>query len=267
MRYLGLMILSATLGCTNLGPMAGITMSSPTPNEGHRPGAELSAGAVPGFHLSDSVQEEADGTIHQQLAGWFDPGELAGALDGFGVGARWVGAADDAVIEPMLRYRTTLGAEERVSLGVVAYGSHASGTARQASYEMTRAGGEVAVEARLTPANQWAELRLSSGVGLTGLLAEGEFCVNERSGWARDCEEEGDTGARSSRELRMALPSGFVGVAVDGLRELAYLHGVRLAAYLAGGMMPRLRDHPERSEDRRAWGMFGLALQAGIGAR
>lgn len=105
----------ATSGCTTLGAMPLMSMANSTPQD--RMDAELQFAMTPGFYLSDSVKEQNDnvGSVHPQVAGWLDPGELLGPAKGLG-GLRGV-VRGDGYIEPMLRCRTGLDDDGVVSLG------------------------------------------------------------------------------------------------------------------------------------------------------
>jgi hypothetical protein len=256
-------------GCTTLGPMPGMTMASPIPQS--RTGVELQAALVPGYYLSDSVKADGNvGTAIAQGAAFFEPGTLlsdadaAPSLRGLGFGLRLVGNDGDHYVEPMLRYRRHLDAEERVAFALVGYGSATSAASNGASYEMTRAGLEFGVDIRATPRSRWIELHMTGGAALTGLWGSGRYCLDAESQLGRDCDSAAGEQAGATARVGAALPSIFVGSYVTALRELGFLHGVRFGMVLAGGVLPELR--PQEELDHRAWFSWGLELSVGFGA-
>ena len=250
-------------GCTTLGPMPGMTMANPLPTTGDRPGVELQAGMVPGFYMSQGVEEQAsEYTVQPQYAGWFEPGSLLGPASGLGVGLRFVGGGGN-LWEPMVRYRLYVDDDERVALSVVGFGTYAEGSDKGASYSMGRGGAEVTFDARLTPKNRWAELHVSGGVSVTGVGAEGRWCSNPATGWAQRCEDGEATDVH--REITTALPAAFIGLSADLFRDVPVFHGLRIGAWFAGGIMPELRSKPA-TEDQPPWVSAGMSVTAGLGA-
>ena len=260
LRALAVVGLVATAGgCASMGPVAGMTMASVVPND--RAGGEIQVASVPGYYLSDAVKDRERGKQHLQVSGFFDPGDLL-PVQGFGLGLRWVGPADDGYLEPMVRYRFHLDKAKRAALGVVGYFTRADGSAEGASYEMTRGGLELGLDVLVTPPNRWAELHLTGGASLTGLYAEGTYCMNADDGYARDCDEGevGDTGT----EVAGAYPSAFAGITLDLFTGVPILHGLRVGAYLAGGTRPSAL-HGDQSA-ALSWFSWGLNVSLGIGA-
>ncbi len=87
MRSLIVLILIPVAGCTSLGAMPGMTGASYTPES--RPGAEVSAGMVPGYALSSAATENISAGPLVQVATFLDPGEWFGKASGLGLGMRW----------------------------------------------------------------------------------------------------------------------------------------------------------------------------------
>lgn len=245
------------LGCTTLGPVPGTTLQSMSPEP--RAGVEVQAAAVPGYYLSDGTTDDPNGSPLPQLAAMFESGELLDA-PGLGAGARWVGDSDSGpFFEPMLRYRVPLGT--RAGVGVVGYGTRASGDAGGASYSLTRGGAELATDLRLTPRSSWAELHLFSGIAITGMVGDGRYCTND-DGFGTDC---GDEPTDAAAELSGAFPSFFVGGNLDLGRHIdSAFHGVRLTGLASGGTMPRFVSG-ER-EGTAGWVAGGLGASITFGA-
>lgn len=257
---LGLIALGS--GCTTLGPTPGMTMANMVPQD--RMGGEVQVGMAPGFHLSHAVEQDNDwGTVLPQVGGFFDPGDTLGPAKGLGIGMRWVGGSEGQLFEPMLRYRRFVDDSEVLSLGVVAYGTHAVGAEGGARLEVSRGGAELGFDVRATPKNRWVELHFTGGVSVTGIGLKGRYCLDQTTGYGRDCDHENGEVGDTQVEMLSAYPAGFVGLSLDVLRDVPVFHGLKLAAYFAGGTMPRVKFN-EREKDQ-AWFSFGLGLTLGIG--
>jgi hypothetical protein len=228
-----------------------------------RPNLELQAGLVPGFYLSSSVTDKPKGTPVGQAAAMFEPDELI-SLPGLAIGGRYVGGKDEgAYAEPMLRYRTLLDDEKRVAVGVVGFGTRASGSDRGASYSATRVGAEAGADLRMTDRSSWAELHMYAGASATGIFADGRYCESSQTGYAVDCPE-GQTGDVKA-DLSGVFPSAFVGASLDFARHLdSAFHGVRLGTFAAGGLMPTFQG--ARQEENKTYATIGVALTVGLGA-
>lgn len=255
-----LLVLTGGTGCTTLGPVPGMTAVNAVP----APGADVEAEAaiVPGYYLSSTTQEQPDRDLTAQASAMFEPNELI-HVEGFSVGARAVGGGDSsAYLEPMVRYRRWIDASRRLAFAGVAYGTHAGGSSSGASYSMTHLGGEAGLDLRVTPTSSWAELHLSSGGSVSGLFASGDYCTNT-NGWGTDCPDGGP--ADTYAEVSGAFPAIYGGASLDFARHLPiFLHGVRLAVFVAGGQMPAVRYGAKAS--RRGWDGGGLSLTVGVGA-
>jgi hypothetical protein len=256
-----LTVAAGLTACTTLGPMPGLTMADPVPDG--RAEVEAQAGVVPGFFLSDSVQESPDSDTLGQLSAFFEPGELI-SLEGLAAGARWVTGGDDGgYFEPMLRYRAFLDEAQRISLAGLAFATATSGSSGGASYDIFRAGAEVSLAVRATPESQFVELQLLGGASLTGIVGDGAFCMDADTGYGVDCAE-GQT-AQTVAEVDGAYPTAFAGLSLDFARHTEMiLHDVRLGAYVAGGAMPRIRFGEQ--EGSGTWFGGGLVLSVGVGA-
>lgn len=232
----------------------------PTP----RPGVEAQVAAVPGYYLSSAVQkkEDAKGTALQQGSIMIEPGELIG-LPGLSVGGRYVGKPEEGGYpEPMVRYRQGLDEHGVFAAGVVAYGTHASGESDGASYEATRGGLEVGFDVRTTPESEWAELHFAGSLGVTGLDADGEYCLDADGRWGIDCGDPPTNFVTASASG--FYPSAGGAIALDLGRHLdGILHGGRIAIHGAVGAMPRV----ERAEQTEAktYTAAGLSITLGLG--
>ncbi|HIA03127.1 MAG TPA: hypothetical protein EYN66_14680 [Myxococcales bacterium] len=255
--YSGL-IISA---CTTLGPMPGITALSPVPND--RTGVEIQSGYVPGFYLSDAVQENPNGDIMVQFSGMFDPGEWL-PVKGLSMGARYVtGSSSKGIIEPMIRYRRHLDKDQRIATQVTAFGTHASGGSEGASYEATRGGIELSTDIRVTPKFKWIELHVTGGSSLTLISANGSYCSNN-NGYGMKCED--GQSADTHTDTFGAYPALFVGSYLDFFRHTDwYIHNLRVGFYMAAGRMPRVR-HGKQEDIDQSWHSYGVNVIAGFGA-
>lgn len=252
-------------GCTTLGPMPAVTGANPIPAE--HLDVEAQAGAVPGFYLSSAVQELPEGTPIGQLAAMIEPNDAID-LPGAAVGARFVSGEDgDGYIEPMLRYRRHIDEEERFALSGVGYGTHASGSAREASYDATRVGLELTGDARLTPVSKWFELHVFATLGLLGLFAEGSYCIDAAGKYGVDCPEPGDPGGTLvDAEASGFFPAAAGGLALDVAHHLdSAFHGGRVALMGGGGTMPHVVGAEHTGT--KFYGALGLTATVAFGAK
>ena len=254
-------LLLSLSGCTQLGPMPATTAMSVV--QARRPDVELQAGVVPGYYLSSAVQKSPDGTTMSQVAALFEPDRLL-ALPGVVVGARYAGDSKSGPsIEPMLGYRRALGTEEVLSLGVFGYGTHAQRASRGASYSATRAGVETGIDLRATPQSYWLEVHFMPAVSLTGLSANGTYCLDAAGQFGADCP---DTNANPVRaQANGFYPSVSGTIALEIARHLnTFFHGARLAAQIATGTMPTVVAADQK--DATGYVSGGLTLTLGFGA-
>lgn len=245
-------------GCTTLGPVPTVTGQAVSPEP--RPNLEAQIGAVPGYFLSSAVQADPEGSPIQQGAAMFDPEDLID-VNGVGVGGRIVGGGDEGAYgEPMVRYRGYVDSEDRFAMGGLLYGTKASGGANHASYSMTRIGGEYAVDFRLTPKSEWAEIHLTGGVGLLSLDASGRYC-QASDGYGTDCDEQQPN---ASVDVNGFYPTVFAGANFDLFRHLdSVFHGARLGLLFAAGQMPRVENAEQKSSTGYASGGATLTLMLG----
>ncbi|HEY8947177.1 MAG TPA: hypothetical protein VIM73_23195 [Polyangiaceae bacterium] len=230
-----------------------------------RTSIELQGAAVPGYHLSSAVQEDSQGTALQQAAAVFEPDALIEVPGAF-VGARYAGEASaGAVVEPLLGYRAVLDADQRFSLGLVGYAAYATAAQRGANFSAVRAGVEGGADVRLTPRSSWLELHANAGGAITGLDAEGSYCLDPAGMFGVDCPDEIDDRRLVHAEAGGFYPTAHLGVSLDFGRHLrSAFHGVRLGANLGGGTMPSVVAGEQRSAN---WfGTAGLSLTLGLGA-
>lgn len=251
-------LLGVLAACTTLGPMPATTGISAVP--AGRPGGELQGAIVPSSRLSTAARgDDRNGDTLPQLAGLFEPDRLLG-IPGLIVGARMFGEDSDFGFEPMLGYRTQRGA---LALAGVVYGTKLGAEQNGASYDATRLGGELAVDARVASLGPLAAVHVQGAVSATFLSASGTYCV-EDDGDGRDCDE--NTPIRMvDAELSGVYTAGALTVALDlGRTPTGIFHGLRFAGTIAAGHMPRLID------GRQVWGdpyaSFGITLAVGLGA-
>jgi hypothetical protein len=253
-----------SIGCTTLGPIPATTGALPMPAP--RPGVELQVGLTPGYFLSSSVQQEPAGASVGQAAALIDAGSILG-LPGLVFGGRYVGApGEGGYPEPMLGYRRRLGTGDRFAASALVYGAHGEGTRRDASYEMTRAGLEIGMGARLTPTSKWVELHLLGSASADMLSASGRYCAGDDGRFGVDCPEPPDTPPAVLEARASGLyPAGRLGLALHGGRHLrGPLHGARLALDLAAGTMPRVESGEQRNAS--GYAALGLSLTLAFGA-
>jgi hypothetical protein len=236
-----------------------LASTSPEP----RAGAEVHGAIVPGFYLSNATQQDPDHDHLGQLAVMFEGGDLVSA-PGLGVGGRWVSGGDDTgYFEPMIRYRWFLDDDNRLAMGLVAFGTVASGEAHGASYSVGRGGLELGTDIRATAESRWLELHLIGGASITAIGGDGTYCMNADSGYGIDCD--GDQVGETTADLTGVYPASYVGLGFVFARHLDIaLHDIRLDTYLAGGTLPRIR-FAELSDSPESWFTWGASLSFGFG--
>jgi len=259
MRHLAtaVLLLSAASACTTLGPMPATTGVSAVPVG--RPSAELQAGVMPAYFLSDAADAGPASTpATSQLAAVFEPDRYLGTK-GLILGARSWGESGDRPFEPMIGVRRWL--DERFAVAGIAYGTHTRGAQSGASYAATRVGGELAFDTTALPITRWLALHAQATVAATYLDATGRYCVTS-DGDATDCD---DGLRRVDASASGVYTSATAGISLDlARRPTGVIHGVRLAVLGAIGAMPRLHDGvQEPSKD--LYRSIGLSLTVGIG--
>lgn len=248
-------------GCFVLGPTPVMTGVAALPAE--RTSVELQAAAIPGYYLSEAVQQEPAATQLPQLLGVLEPGELMG-VPGALLGARYAGESDaGAALEPLLGYRAFLDDGKRLGLGAVGFFAYTSEAKDEASFSAWRGGLEANLDARLTGVSRYAELHSHLGMNVTVLDAEGRYCLDSERTYGVDCP---DTSVEPvSAALSGIFPSGHVGLSADFARHLrGAFHGLRLSLELAGGAMPTVVGAEQRG--MRLYAAGGLSLTVGVGA-
>lgn len=257
-------LLAVSLGaCTTLGPMPATTGIAMAP--AGRPELEVRGGYVPGYFLSSAVREEASGAPLSEVSAIVEPDRLL-HLPGLFVGARYAGSpGQGAALEPTLGYRTALGAERQLGLGVVGYGTHASGSDKRASFEATRAGLEAGGDYRLTPRYEYVELHANASAALTGVTASGRYCSDASGKYATDCPDEANAVTDTSASAGGLYPSVSAGLSLDFARHLdSAFHGMRLGLGVSGGTMPRVIAGQQASA--RPYVAAGGTLSVAFGA-
>jgi hypothetical protein len=250
-------------GCTVLGPMPATSGLNPVPNP--RPGIEIGLAAVPGYFLSDTVQDPDEvASPGAQVSGMIEPGELID-LPGLSIGGRWVGGGDGAgYAEPMLRYRRYIDAQQRFAIAGVAFGTYAKESYTEQEYSALRLGGEAMADVRLTPKSQWLEVHVGLSAAATALDAEGRYCLHSDRRWGTDCDGSADPPVKTS--VSGVYPSGTGALALhSGRHLLGVFHGLRLALMGSVGSQPVV-EYAEQ-QDARAYASAGLSLTLGLGAR
>jgi hypothetical protein len=250
----------STTGCTALGPMPASTAL--TPLAAGRPSFEAKVGAIPGYYLSSAVQEQAKGTAISQAAIVVEPDSIF-HVPGLVVGGRYVGeASKGGYPEPLLGYRTFLDGEKRFAVSAVGYATHGSGSSNGASYAATRGGAEAGFDLRATPESKWFEVHLLAGASLTGVKAEGTYCVDPQGANGVDCPN-------TMQRFQNATAGGFYpaatgGVTVDVGRHFnGEFHGGRIELLVGGGTMPKVVGGAQ--ESARGYASAGLAFSVGFG--
>lgn len=249
--------------CTTLGPTPAMSGLPTPPLE--RPGFELQAGIVPGYYLSTTVREDHESAGIPQLAGIFEPDELI-HVPGLFVGARYAGSeSEGAAPEPMVGYRTFLDADQRFSVSGLGFFAYATADEQAASFSALRGGIEAGADMRVTPVSKILELHLNIGATITGLDANGRYCVGVDGHFGVDCSDLPEDRMRIAASAGGLYPSGHAGLSLDFARHLrSPFHGGRLALDLAGGTMPTVVSGHQDSADW--YGAAGVSVTVGLGA-
>lgn len=252
-----LLLALAATACTTLGPTPATTGVSAVPVG--RPGVELQAGVMPAFYLSDAANDGDGSEPTNQINAIIEPDRLLG-LKGLIVGARKWGESGDSPIEPMIGYRRRLN--DAFSLMAVAYGGHAGGASGGASYEATRAGGEIAVDGDAGSPWSWLGVHFLASLSATYLDATGEYCV-DGNGIAIDCDENT---RRVDGAVEGVYTAGTAGMAIDiARRPHGSIQSVRWSMLASVGMMPQLRDGMQ-APSNNGYFSIGFGLSIGFGA-
>jgi hypothetical protein len=262
-RMIWLVILSGVwaTGCTTLGPMPATTGISAVPSG--RPGVEAQVGLVPGYFLSDATQtstgsQKADPSA--QLLALIEPDHWIGAR-GLIAGAHYWGKHGDLTIEPFVGYRHRL--DDDLSLALIGHGTTMHGVSSGASYQATRAGGELALDARVIAPARWLALHGQAAVSATYLDANGTYCA-DRDGFGVDCNEDG-TDRVINGSIHGVFAAATASAALDfGRLPTGVFHSLRIALLAAAGVRPQVRDGVET--DGVHYVSLGLTLTLGLGS-
>jgi len=260
----GMALSVSTVDCTALGPMPAATGVSPVPAT--RPDVALQAGVVPGYYLSSSVNKTQTGTGMGQIAATIEPDRWI-SVPGLIAGLRYAGDEQaHPSPEPMLGYRTFIEDTRQLAIGGVAYGTYASGESRGADYSAVRAGLEASADLRLTPISKWFELHLLLATSLTGLSADGTYCLDSAGQYGIDCAEPPNAPSPTTNGHAAGFyPSATGGLGLDFAQHLdTWFHGGRLTVAAAAGTMPRVVAGEQESAKTYAAGEVLLTL--GFGA-
>jgi hypothetical protein len=250
-------------GCTRLGPTPAMTGVPITPAQ--RPSFELQGGVVPGYYLSTTVQDEHESAALPQLLALLEPDELI-HVPGLYVAARTAGEPETgAALEPLVGYRTFVDADERFSVMGVGFFAYATGEEKFASFSALRGGVEAGLDARVTPVSRYLELHANLGANLTGLDADGSYCVGVDRLGGVDCPDDPAQRSLVTASASGFYPSGHAGLTLELGRHLKnFFHGARIGVDFAGGTMPTLQGG--RQQGSTWYGAAGLALTLGVGA-
>jgi hypothetical protein len=248
-------------GCTTLGPIPAMTGVPVPPID--RSGVELQVAAVPGYYLSSTVTQDGKGSAMGQLLGLLEPDELIG-VPGLYAGARYAGESDDgATLEPLLGYRTTLDEAKRVSLALGTFLAYASEEKSGASFSALRAGLDAGLDANLSGISKYGEFHVNLGLTLTGLDADGRYCLDANQIYGVDCPDAGSAPIAGS--ISGIFPSVHGGLSLDLARHLSSaFHGIRLGVDVGLGAMPTVIAGEERGI--KMYASSGLSLTVGVGA-
>jgi hypothetical protein len=226
---------------------------------------ELQGGVVPGYYLSSTVQNEHESAALPQLLALLEPDELI-HVPGLYVAARTAGEPESGTaLEPLVGYRTFVDADERFSVMGVGFFAYATGEDQFASFSALRGGVEAGLDARLTPVSRYLELHANMGASLTGLDADGSYCLGADGLSAVDCPDDPASRSVVTASASGFYPSGHAGLTLELGRHLhSPFHGARIGLDFAGGTMPTLRGG--RQEGSTWYGAAGLSLTLGVGA-
>lgn len=258
-----LALASSCVACTTLGPMPAMTGVPIAPLE--RPGTEIQGAIIPGYNLSQTTQPTPQSEALPQLLALLEPDELLG-LPGLMIGGRYAGEGKaGASIEPLLGYRRYLDDDKIFSVAALGFGTYASASRDGADYQALRGGLELGADVRITPSSRWAELHGNIGFTLTGLDADGHYCLDSAHEYGSDCPDPPPEPMPVAAHVSGFFPTGHAGLALDFGRHLkSTFHGVRLALDVAGGSMPRLRGGEQYHA--QFFGNAGLSLTLGLGS-
>ncbi len=242
--------------CTTLGPMPATTGISAMPIG--RPGMEAQVGVIPGFHASQSAQNEAKGDSISALSVLLDPDRWLG-VKGFLVGGRMFGQSGDRPIEPYIGYRRRL--VEAISVGAVFFGS-TKRTENYANYHGVRLGGEALLDVELYSPNPWSRIHAQGAVQVARDLASGVYCVDSE-GVGIDCDEDPANNTVISGKFVGFYPSATATLAVDVGKHVGVFDSLRIALLGTAGQMPLVLNGEENGTGN--YYKIGLSLSVAFG--
>jgi hypothetical protein len=255
MKYVAILALTA---CTTLGPMPATTAVSAV---SAGPGVEAQVGAVPGFYLSSSAQDKANGAAMTELGAIVDPGRSLG-VPGLVFGARMFGSSQDTPGEPIVGYRRAVS--DDLSLAGFAFGATKRSSRSLASYHGARYGAEGALDARLLTAGSWLELHVQGAATFSRIVASGTYCAN-KDGDAIDCDVN-DPSVNHFIDSRVSgiYPAGTMSLAADFWRGPEnHFHGARVAMLVTAGDMPLIKGGVQQASSQ--YMSIGMTLTLGLG--
>lgn len=223
-----------------------------------RPGMEAQVGAVPGFHASQSAQNEAKGATISEISLLLDPDRWLG-VKGFLVGGRIFGQEGDRPVEPYIGYRRQI--VEAIAVGAVLFGS-TKRTEKFASYHGVRLGGEALVDVELYSPNAWSRIHAQGAVQLARDLASGRYCVNSE-GVAIDCQEDMTQNTVISGKFVGVFPSATATLAIDVGKHQGVFDSLRIAILGSAGQMPLVLSGEENGTGN--YYKIGLSLSVAFG--
>jgi hypothetical protein len=255
-RYLPLALVTA---CSTLGPVPVATGVSPVPRG--RFDGELQVGGMPGYYLSSATVKDPQGSPIQQLSAVIEP---SGAVPGLIVGGRVFGPARDSATDPLLGYRTAVGADRRLALAIVGFVSHSESTEKSAHYSATRGGAEVSADLRIGAQRPWLEPHVELALSLTGLSASGDYCA-DAGGYGTDCPDPPALPLLHHASASGAYPAVSAGATLFvGHHHESWIHGARALALVGAGLMPRVMGGAQ--VDAQPYVSAGLAISISLGA-
>ncbi|HTJ44019.1 MAG TPA: hypothetical protein VL463_18060 [Kofleriaceae bacterium] len=250
------MLLSA---CSTLGPVPVATGISPIPRA--RFDGELQLGAMPGYYMSAATVKEPKGAPLAQFSAVIEPGA---AVPGLIVGGRIFGPGHDTLADPLLGYRASIGADRRISIAIVGFGSKSSSTEKSASYTMTRGGAEVSGDLRLGVQRPWFEPHINLGLSVTALEASGDYCENPE-GYGADCPDPPALPILHHSSASGVYPAVTAGATLlVGHHHESWIHGARALVLIGAGLMPRVMNDVQVGG--QPYVSIGLALSISVGA-
>ncbi len=128
---------------------------------------------------------------------------------------------------------------------------------------MTRGGGELGGDVRVTPESDYAEPTSRSALPSWASTQSGKYCLGVDGRYGVDCSDEEPVLTTAS--VSGWYPALNTGLSLDSGRDLrGAFHGGRLAFLFSTGTQPRLVAAEQ--VDPESYAPFGLSLSLGFGA-